>query len=990
MDHDKATEQVRNQNAFDMGSNCGDTNSEAESISEEERVRRLFAVCDADGDGYIDSEDLVSALQELGLEGAINVSDLMQQMGADTQGKVSYEQFLQCRLSHRTEIEALRVHSGDTNLPSSGGWINANDLSGLYSADIHLPTSSEHSLGATSLRHESWEFDSGARDLSPEPNALYKLIEAAGVSLTANPSQILEIANKLHLAALGSLRGEISELHARLQRAAQDRDTLEQALAKTQLERLRLVQESEERLERQSTQYEERLTELHSVIAELTRKLNRQQYNVIKEEGEEEETEDDEDEEGEEDDDADNDGEEENKTKRSNPEVKGAVERPTDVKPEATNRNKRAEEVGYSLLKDGQDVTEEEPEADASSSCSSDLSFGASSSDEDGVGPAGEANQAGEDDLDAKAVQAGENLDQFLSSTAKEASATIADPLTAFSSENKELKVEILRLGQDLNQAQGVVDALRMERDELRRQLEMSQQPRPLPLSAAASMGALSIQGSPIHQRMASSRVSSPVVVEEGPVCKVAERVRIRRLDGRDKLLTGSQIASFGIRDARVAEQLVCSVHQDSVQGEAHHASGAEIVRVNELELEVERLASRSEHLRAQNDVLSMTLAESRALGERLAVLLGKYESNCMALRMALERADRVSEAFEVLAALVESEMSLLLANCQVAGLGLTGRGGSAWETESGGNSKDLSVLWKRATERRRSAENLARSLLSKYDRERDNWEDTGRHTNTTSSTSSGAESGSGSGSNPACTLEPTERKVRDIIGRLKGDRASLENTVQQVSLPLESVLVDPLPKEVLPLAEARKIDLEMAVIMQELMAMREERSRLRTQVYILEKERAAHEAQHQATAAQLRSLNTAGSSSEASGERSLPLVEGADGDELTVREKRLQLKIQELTGALERVTSSAELRSQQSAELVSDVKKANATLVQLLERTKKKYQSRLKRLEQQMVNMSERHAMQVRVLKQRVLVLEDESSVRPLPLSSAPSETSL
>lgn len=28
--------------------------SEAESISEEERVRRLFAICDADGDGFID------------------------------------------------------------------------------------------------------------------------------------------------------------------------------------------------------------------------------------------------------------------------------------------------------------------------------------------------------------------------------------------------------------------------------------------------------------------------------------------------------------------------------------------------------------------------------------------------------------------------------------------------------------------------------------------------------------------------------------------------------------------------------------------------------------------------------------------------------------------------------------------------------------------------------------------------------------------------
>lgn len=108
--------------------------------------------------------------------------------------------------------------------------------------------------------------------------------------------------------------------------------------------------------------------------------------------------------------------------------------------------------------------------------------------------------------------------------------------------------MQVRRLGQDLNQARTAMDALRNERDDLRRQLEASQQPRPLPLSAAASMGALSsFQGSPVHQRMVSSRVSSPVVVEEGPVCKVAERVRIRRLDGRDKLLTGSQIASFGV-----------------------------------------------------------------------------------------------------------------------------------------------------------------------------------------------------------------------------------------------------------------------------------------------------------------------------------------------------------------------------------------------------------------------------------------------------------
>lgn len=105
-----------------------------------------------------------------------------------------------------------------------------------------------------------------------------------------------------------------------------------------------------------------------------------------------------------------------------------------------------------------------------------------------------------------------------------------------------------------------------------------------------------------------------------------------------------------------------------------------------------------------------------------------------MALRLALERADRISEAFEVLAALVESEMSLLLANCQVAGLGLPGRGGgsgggSGWESEPGSGGKDWSMLWKRANERRRSAENLARSLLTRHDRDRDHWEDSGRHT---------------------------------------------------------------------------------------------------------------------------------------------------------------------------------------------------------------------------------------------------------------------
>lgn len=153
----------------------------------------------------------------------------------------------------------------------------------------------------------------------------------------------------------------------------------------------------------------------------------------------------------------------------------------------------------------------------------------------------------GEDDLDAKAVQAGENLDQFVNINAKE----LEKRLAALSAENDELKRQSRLTVQDLNQARSMIQTLQTERDEFRRKLEtivpqpsqqQSQQQSQLPQQQSQPARLLTPNfSSPIH------RVASPVIVEEGPVCKVAERVRIKRLDARDKLLTGSQIASFGV-----------------------------------------------------------------------------------------------------------------------------------------------------------------------------------------------------------------------------------------------------------------------------------------------------------------------------------------------------------------------------------------------------------------------------------------------------------
>jgi hypothetical protein len=59
-------------------------------------------------------------------------------------------------------------------------------------------------LGAASgggKLHESWEFDSGARDLSPEPHTLQKVVEAAGGSLLTSGAtgNMLDLANKVSI-----------------------------------------------------------------------------------------------------------------------------------------------------------------------------------------------------------------------------------------------------------------------------------------------------------------------------------------------------------------------------------------------------------------------------------------------------------------------------------------------------------------------------------------------------------------------------------------------------------------------------------------------------------------------------------------------------------------------------------------------------------------------------------------------------------------------
>lgn len=51
-------------------------------------------------------------------------------------------------------------------------------------------------------------------------------------------------------------------------------------------------------------------------------------------------------------------------------------------------------------------------------------------------------------------------------------------------------------------------------------------------------------------------------------------------------------------------------------------------------------------------------------------MLVGKYESNATALALALGYSDQALEACQVLVALLDSEIGVLLANCRAAGIG--------------------------------------------------------------------------------------------------------------------------------------------------------------------------------------------------------------------------------------------------------------------------------------------------------------------------------
>ncbi|XP_071943323.1 colorectal mutant cancer protein-like isoform X2 [Antedon mediterranea] len=816
----------------------------------------------------------------------------------------------------------------------------------------------------------------------------------------------------LHLAALASLKGEINELKHRLQSTAIERDGLERKLAKAQVERSRLIHDNEERLEQQAIRYEERITELHSVIAELNKKIDRTHKDTIREEDEFSQSA----------------SSPPSNISNSGGSCSGScfhgsesvqIDQCNDLNAELTRVFEGIECSIPSRRDLHQHVTSMERQAQQLESASK-------YSQQQAIQVMKE--------VEAMNLDSSSDVDQTTKIQRRRSS--LEQELRLLQEENDNLNTTMSRKDDEMQKMKSNLMNVREEREKFRRKVREMQAiistlqngnhrtgnssssehlasptQRPSPAQSYSginpSTGELSLTGSERKKEMAVSKVAERVKLKQ------SRSVDVRQ--GNDpRQVLGHEITTAGIQNSKLAEHLAhslqeCSSLQEVFQTLNSHGLSIPENKVREFEVEMERLNSKIEHLKSQNDLLTLTLEESKANCDRLSMLVGKYESNNTALQMAVNYSDQTIEAYKAQLDLARCEQQSLLANCKAAGLGGLGENSES----SGDDSEDTTSMLRRVHENKKVAESMAKSLLQRLDRScgavlthvqgatLQPWEDVSSqsHTSTTSSTAS------------SCDTEfskEDEQRLKDYIQQLKNDRAAVRLTVME----LESVHIDPLSHDVAPRPDTQRLDLENAVLMQELTALKEERAELKAQNYLQEKERKAlelklssREAQEEAYLVQINNLKCEMkeqishhgekatythhhhySKNGISSPVSLTEVGSLDGssvgsqEEFLQREKKMKARLQELVTTLEKVQKSSELRHQQSSEFVADLKRANSALVTAYEKAKKKHQSRLKKLEAQMLAMVERHDTQVRMLKQRIALLEEEnqSSRRP------------
>lgn len=206
---------------------------------------------------------------------------------------------------------------------------------------------------------------------------------------------------------------------------------------------------------------------------------------------------------------------------------------------------------------------------------------------------------------------------------------------------------------------------------------------------------------------------------------------------------------------------------------------------------------------------------------------------------------------------------------------------------------------------------------------------------------------------------------LRNLVSKYKALRQLVQNTSVQLESPFYDSSNDKTHStkrsKGSQQTENHRMDLETAVLMQELMGMREEVSELKFKLE--QTERTKLNAEQRASAlqdalvylqAQLDDTETMLTKA-SKNQTSFTDSEHAAGIERELvealaRESRLKARLQCLTSALETAAKTSEEKYAQVQNTVAELKQVNLTLHQSFERCKRKYQIRLKSLEQKLL----------------------------------------
>ncbi|XP_020818288.1 uncharacterized protein LOC110191713 isoform X2 [Drosophila serrata] len=295
-------------------------------------------------------------------------------------------------------------------------------------------------------------------------------------------------------------------------------------------------------------------------------------------------------------------------------------------------------------------------------------------------------------------------------------------------------------------------------------------------------------------------------------------------------------------------------------------------------------------------------------------------ESFMEPLQLALNCSDRAIEAYDVMLALLESKLALL-------------------------GEKSASE----AEESRRSVEAVARHLLARLDSEKNVCENSlgpWQH-NINLSTEDAPKTG-----HFWCTDD--DNRLRYHVSKLKGRRSSVQHTI----VSLESPFSDVYEKKRLALEKEHElrdddkkssIDLETAVIMQELLELRDANLQLKNKMEEAEQERQNANERVSILHEALKQLQASNRVSYSEAEHAA-LTEQQLVEALT-RETELKSRIQTLLVKVTATQKASDEKYEQLQQNVRELQKSNHNLGQMLEHNKRKYQLRVKKLEQKIID---------------------------------------